>query len=126
MALNHINLVTSDVAKSRELFETYFGFRCVVDRGRDAFAVLVDASGFILTLSNLDKVTSVEYPGIFHIGFMQDSRERVDEIYQRLKTDGFLTPSRRRSFTGRGRFISEPRADSRSRSGTSIGWVSFH
>jgi lactoylglutathione lyase len=89
MALNHINLVTPDVPKSREFFERYFGFRCVFDRGRDALAVLVDSSGFILTLSNVDKVTSVEYPGIFHIGFMQDSRERVDEIYQRLKTDGF-------------------------------------
>ena len=34
-------------------------------------------------------MTTVEYPGAFHIGFMQDSRERVDEIYHRLKTDGF-------------------------------------
>src|SRR5262249_32153990 len=77
-----------DVPRSRAFFETYFGFRCVVERGRDALAVLTDPSGFVLTLSNFDKVDKVEYPGAFHIGFMQDSPERVDEIYQRLKTDG--------------------------------------
>jgi lactoylglutathione lyase len=89
MSLNHINLTVPDVPKSRAFFETYFGFRCVVERGRDVLAVLIDQAGFILTLSNFDKVDKVEYPGAFHIGFMQDSRERVDEIYQRLKADGF-------------------------------------
>ena len=76
MSLNHINLTVPDVPRSRAFFETYFGFRCVVERGRDALAVLTDPSGFILTLSNFDKVDHVEYPGAFHIGFMQDSRER--------------------------------------------------
>ena len=72
MALNHINLVTPDVPKSREFFETYFGFRCVFDRGRDALAVLVDSSGFILTLSNVDKVDlggiSRHFPHRIHAG----------------------------------------------------------
>src|SRR5262249_32075074 len=58
-------------------------------RGRDALAVLADECGFILTLNNFDKAAHVEYPGAFHIGFMQDSRERVDEIDQRQKSDGF-------------------------------------
>ncbi|MGO9466939.1 MAG: VOC family protein [Isosphaeraceae bacterium] len=89
MALNHINLSVPDVALTRTFFENYFGFRCVFERGRDTLAVLVDESGFILTFSNFDKATEVEYPGAFHIGFMQDSRERVDEIYERLKADGF-------------------------------------
>jgi lactoylglutathione lyase len=89
MALNHLNLTVPDVARTREFFETYFGFRCVVDRGRDALAVLVDESGFILSLNNFDKETKVEYPGAFHIGFMQESRQKVDEMYERLKTDGF-------------------------------------
>ena len=50
--------------------------------------VLVDESGFILALSNFDKAAKVEYPGTFHVGFMQQSREQVDEIYHRLKSDG--------------------------------------
>jgi len=87
MALNHLNLTVPDVARSREFFETYFGFRCVM--GRDALAVLVDEAGFILTLNNFDKATEVEYPGAFHIGFIQESPKRVDEMYERLKADGF-------------------------------------
>jgi catechol 2,3-dioxygenase-like lactoylglutathione lyase family enzyme len=89
MRLNHLNLTVPDVSRTREFFETYFGFRCVTQKGRDALAVLMDESGFVLTLNNFDKATEVAYPGAFHIGFMQESRERVDEIYQRLKLGGF-------------------------------------
>jgi catechol 2,3-dioxygenase-like lactoylglutathione lyase family enzyme len=31
----------------------------------------------------------VSYPETFHIGFMQESEERVNEINRRLKDDGF-------------------------------------
>jgi lactoylglutathione lyase len=89
MKLNHVNLTVPDVPQTREFFETYFGFRCVANRGRDTLAVLVGDDGFVLTLNNFDKATTVEYPGAFHIGFMQDSRERVDEMYERLKSGGF-------------------------------------
>ena len=42
MRLNHLNLTIPDVARTREFFETYFGLRCVFERGRDVLAVLVD------------------------------------------------------------------------------------
>jgi lactoylglutathione lyase len=87
--LNHLNLTVPEVPRTRAFFESYFGFRCVFERGRDTLAVLVDESGFILTLNNSDKATEVEYPGAFHVGFMQDSPKHVDEIYERLKADGF-------------------------------------
>ena len=48
--LNHANLTVPDVARSREFFETYFGLRCVTEKGRNALAVLVDETGFVLTL----------------------------------------------------------------------------
>src|SRR5262245_51448913 len=89
MRLNHINLTVPEVSRTREFLETYFGFRCVAERGRDALVVLVDESGFVLTLNNFQKVTEVKYPDAFHISFMQVSRERVDEIHQRLKSAGF-------------------------------------
>jgi catechol 2,3-dioxygenase-like lactoylglutathione lyase family enzyme len=95
MALNHVNLVVPDVPRTRAFFETYFGFHCVVERGRDALAVMRDDSGFILTLSNFDKVDAVEYPGVFHVGFFQDSPERVDEIHRHLTADGFEAESPR-------------------------------
>lgn len=88
MRLNHLNLTVPDVSRTREFFEKYFGFRCIFERDRRNLAVLRDDSGFILGLSNLKNVEKVDYPGIFHIGFMQDSRERVDEIYRRLTADG--------------------------------------
>jgi catechol 2,3-dioxygenase-like lactoylglutathione lyase family enzyme len=50
---------------------------------------MTDESGFVLSLNNFDKATEVQYPGAFHVGFMQESREGVDEIYARLKADGF-------------------------------------
>jgi lactoylglutathione lyase len=89
MRVNHLNLTVPDVGQTREFFETFFGLKCVFDLGRNALAVMIDESGFILTLNNFDKASEVEYPGAFHIGFMQDSRERVDEIYQQLKAGGY-------------------------------------
>ena len=89
MRVNHLNLTVPDVRQTREFFETFFGLKCVFDLGRNALAVMIDESGFILTLNNFDKASEVEYPGAFHIGFMQDSRERVDEIYQQLKAGGY-------------------------------------
>lgn len=88
MRLNHLNLTVPDVTRTREFFEKYFGFHCVFERNGRNLVVLRDESGFILSLSNLKHVDKVEYPGIFHIGFMQDSREEVDEIYRRLTADG--------------------------------------
>jgi len=82
MTLNHLNLTVPDVKRTREFFEAHFGFRCVAEMGRDSLAVLADESGFILTLNNFEKATEVEYPGAFHIGFMQESPERVDEIFE--------------------------------------------
>lgn len=89
MRMNHLNLTVPDVARTRQFLETYFGLRCVAAKGRDSLAVLVDESGFILTLNNFEKVEAVSYPGAFHIGFMQTSREQVDALYTRLTADGF-------------------------------------
>jgi lactoylglutathione lyase len=88
MTLNHLNLTVSDVLANRAFFETYFGFKCKVDRG-DALVVMVDESGFVLSLNNFGKSEKVAYPGAFHIGFMQDSRKRVEEIHASLQAGGF-------------------------------------
>ena len=60
---------------------------------------MVDESGFVFTLNNFDRATTVEYPGAFHVGFMQDSREEVDAIFERLKAGGF-DPKPPREFHG--------------------------
>ena len=88
MALNHLNLTVPDVPQTRAIFEKHFGFRCVAEPANGVI-VLVDESGFVLTLNNFGKAAEVTYPGAFHVGFRQDSREQVDAIFQRLRANGF-------------------------------------
>jgi catechol 2,3-dioxygenase-like lactoylglutathione lyase family enzyme len=88
MALNHLNLTVPDVAQTRALFETYFGFRCIAEP-ETGVIVLVDESGFILTLNTFGKTAEEVYPGAFHVGFRHDNREQVNAIYQQLKAAGF-------------------------------------
>ena len=90
MKLNHLNLTVTDVSRAKEFLETYFGLR---SRGggkeNKNFTVLFDDDGLVLTLMKAGKATEVKYPGYFHIGFIQESEERVNEINQRMKDDGF-------------------------------------
>ncbi len=99
MGMNHLNLTVADVSANRAFFETYFGFRFLGERGRNALVVLVDESGFTLTLSNFDKAIEVTYPAGFHVGFIQREREQVDEIHARMEADG-LAPEKPREFHG--------------------------
>lgn len=89
MILNHINLAVSDVQRAREFLVKYFGLDPGGKPGNDTIAFLRDENGMVLTLTNIDRATEVTYPGAFHIGFGQESPERVDEINRRLKEDGF-------------------------------------
>ncbi|MED4229547.1 VOC family protein [Neobacillus cucumis] len=85
MKLNHLNLTVSDVSAARNFLENYFGLKCGASRG-NGFAVMFDDDGFVLTLM---KGSEVHYPNTFHIGFPQESKEKVDIINQRLKEAGF-------------------------------------
>ncbi|GHO70257.1 glyoxalase [Ktedonobacter sp. SOSP1-52] len=84
MKLNHVNLTVTDVPATANFLETCFGLRN--QGGNKGFTVLFDDDNLVLTLM---KAGQVSYPGTFHIGFVQESEERVNEIYQRLKDDGF-------------------------------------
>jgi catechol 2,3-dioxygenase-like lactoylglutathione lyase family enzyme len=92
MILNHLNLAVSDVQQAREFLVKYFGLDPEGKKGNDTIAFLRDANGMVLTLTNIDGATDVKYPGAFHIGFIQPSPEKVDEINRRLKDDGFDVP----------------------------------
>jgi lactoylglutathione lyase len=96
MKLNHLNLAVSDVIETQLFFEKYFGFRRLMP-GSPAFAVLRGEDGFTLTLSNLNKASSVEYPEDFHVGFVQETEARVTEINQLLRADGYDVPEPRKS-----------------------------
>ncbi|GGG64497.1 VOC family protein [Paenibacillus radicis (ex Gao et al. 2016)] len=92
MKLNHVNLTVTDVKAAQTFLQTYFGLTVAGERG-DSFAALLDDDGSVLTLM---KGSQVSYPKTFHIGFVQESEEKVNEIHRRLKNDGFtVAPPKR-------------------------------
>ena len=98
MKLNHINLTSVDVPADRAMFEAYFGLRCSVMRGR-ALAVMHDDDGMLLVLNDFEKKRGAfAYPedsDVHHIGFIRPSREDVDALNERLKSDGWAVPEPR-------------------------------
>ncbi len=63
--------------------------------GDGKFAVLFDDDVMVVTLMKAGQ--GIRYPGSFHIGFGQESEERLNEIHQRLLADGFDAPPPKRS-----------------------------
>ena len=90
MKLNHLNLTVTDVAEAKECLETYFGFISPEEaEADDSFAVLFDDAGLVLTLMKVGQATEVNYPASFHIGFIVENEERVNEVNKQLKSAGF-------------------------------------
>lgn len=87
MKLNHLNLVVQNVAKAVTFFETYFNFKCTAVKGDHVIAILTGADGFTLVIMPPADGTA-DYPKAFHIGFMQDTPEAVNALYEKLKSGG--------------------------------------
>jgi catechol-2,3-dioxygenase len=92
MNLNHLNLTVTGVPETYNFLEKYFGMRGM--GGNTNLAFLTDDRGMVLTLTSVKvgRESEVKYPATFHIGFGQESEERVNEINKRLKDDGFDVP----------------------------------
>jgi catechol-2,3-dioxygenase len=92
MMLNHLNLTVTNVRETHQFLQKYFGMRDM--GGNNNIAFLSDDNGLFLSLTSMKmgKETEVRYPSLFHIGFGQESEERVNEINRRLKEDGFDVP----------------------------------
>jgi lactoylglutathione lyase len=92
MKLNHLNLSVTDVLEARAFLEKYFGMEN--GGGNDNIGFLRDENGMVLTLTSMKvgREDEVKYPATFHIGFIQESEDRVNEINKCLKDDGFDVP----------------------------------
>jgi lactoylglutathione lyase len=93
MKLNHLKLSVTNVPEAHKFLTHYFGLRD--GGGNNNIAFLFDDDGLVLSLTSM-KVggeTEVKYPATFHVGFIQESKEQVDEINRRLKEDGFDVPA---------------------------------
>jgi catechol 2,3-dioxygenase-like lactoylglutathione lyase family enzyme len=94
MKLNHINLIVTDVQEASEFLVNYFGMRNMGgNKGMGFLTDEEDGWGFVLTLMKTSEGTQGNYPGTFHIGFFIEGKEAVDELYRRLKEDGFDVPA---------------------------------
>jgi catechol 2,3-dioxygenase-like lactoylglutathione lyase family enzyme len=93
MNLNHLNLTVSNVPETYRFLEKYFGLKGYgALEPSEAMGFLSDDKGLVLALFRTAKGTELKYPPGFHIGFIQDSEERVNQINQRLREDGFEVP----------------------------------
>lgn len=91
--LNHLTLTVSDALATRDFLIKYFGLRPIQETGdNSAMSFLFDDNDMVLTLIRWKRDVEPEYPPNFHIGFIQESEARVDEINQRLKADGYEVP----------------------------------
>ena len=89
MKLNHLNLTVTDVPAAHSFLEKYFGLQSMGCNQNMGF--LTDDNGAVISLMSpkVAKETEVRYPKSFHIGFMQENEEKVNEINQRLRDDGY-------------------------------------
>ncbi len=93
MKLNHLNLTVRDPRETQAFLAKYFGLT-PQGKGSDHIAFLSDDNGLVLSLTHmkLGMESEVKYPATFHLGFIQENEERVNEINARLKQDGFDVP----------------------------------
>ena len=93
--MNHTNLTTYNVPALTEFFCSVFGFH-VIDKRANKLAVLRNSEGFLLTLM-YDKLMTPEqgYPGLFHVGFLQPTRNAVDLMHEDLSARNYIEPSLR-------------------------------
>ena len=95
MKLNHLNLTVTDAAETAAFLEKYFGLRPMPGSppASATMAFLTDDNGMVLSLFRGKRGQEPEYPGNFHVGFIQPSEAEVDAINQRLKEDGYDVPA---------------------------------
>jgi lactoylglutathione lyase len=89
MKVNHLNLTVADPVETQQFLIKYFGLK-PRGKGNRVIAILSDDNGMVLSLMGRD--SEVKYPATFHVGFIQESEEQVNEINRRLKADGFEVP----------------------------------
>ena len=109
MKLNHLNLTVTDTLAASKFLVKYFGLRSMGGNAGMRFMTDDDHEwGFVLTLTKASQETQGKYPGTFHIGFFVESEETVNEIYRRLKEDGFDMPAPERNNHAYGFYVKAP------------------
>lgn len=85
MILNHIDLCVANVLETRDFFEKCFDFKSVSEKRVESIAILKDDSNFTLVLNNSESNDNIIYPKRFHIGFIVENKDKVIDIYNKVK-----------------------------------------
>ena len=93
MRLNHLDLHVPDPAATAKFFTTYLGFRLIAVLANGGLIILADDACLELVLSHaIAKFGSTNQAGTglvsYHIGFIVESRDSVDELHRRMVSDG--------------------------------------
>ena len=59
---------------------------------REGMSFMSDDNGMLLSLFRAAKGMEAKYPARFHIGFIQDGEEQVNQSNHRLRDDGYQVP----------------------------------
>lgn len=94
MKLNHLNLTVTKPSETAAFLMKYFGLQPLGGEIAEnaSMAFLTDENGMVLSMIRGKRGVEITYPASFHIGFIQESEERVNEIHQRLQADGYDAP----------------------------------
>ncbi len=93
MKLNHLNLTVSNVPETHRFLEKYFGLKSYTGtHPGEKMSFLSDDEGMVLALFLAKNGTEASYPPGFHIGFIQQSEDSVNQINDRLRQDGYQVP----------------------------------
>src|SRR5882724_7887032 len=93
MKLNHLNLTVNNVLETHRFLQKHFGLKDFGQlKATEAMSFLSDDNGMVLALFRGGK-SEVKYPAGFHIGFVQQTEEQVNQINQNLRDDGFDVPN---------------------------------
>jgi catechol 2,3-dioxygenase-like lactoylglutathione lyase family enzyme len=87
MNLLHLGLPVSDVPRSRQFYETYFGFDpATAEQYHDGTVIIRNSDGFDLALHAVGDVGRL--PEFLHFGFKVRDTDAVRTLLGRLKADG--------------------------------------
>lgn len=81
MQLNHLDIPVPQPAVTKAFFVEHFGFQSIFERA-DGLIVLLDETGFALTLSPLPIEETLKYPTGFHIGFNLQEKSQLLRLYE--------------------------------------------
>ncbi|MDD6320509.1 MAG: VOC family protein [Oscillospiraceae bacterium] len=97
MKIEHIAMYVNDLTSAKDFFVKYFnavsndGYHNKTTNFRSYFLTFEDGSRLeIMNHPDMkDEEKSIRRTGLIHIAFSTGSKEKVDELTQRLKNDGY-------------------------------------